>query len=166
MLQWLAAGLAEAIVSNKTLSSDDADWPWLAEAGLCSGLGCYFERLAWCPGDAVEEVWAKDLVKRHIRSVGLDEGGRNTIIGILVPPEFRSMGQFWFRSQVLWSLLRLNASRPAELRDARNRSGFGRTGGGIIGVHVRRGDACMASAGKQPDATAACHAQAGAMRDA
>lgn len=50
---------------------------------------------------------------------GLDEGGTNTNIGILVPAGWRDKGQFWFRSHALWNLLRLNSVREAQLRDTR-----------------------------------------------
>ena len=77
-----------------------------------------------------------------------DTGNLNTNIGILVPSELLPphQGSFWYRSHVLLHLLQLWPSRQAELRTLKNRIGFGAKGR-VIGVHIRRGDACEASVG-------------------
>jgi hypothetical protein len=60
-------------------------------------------------------------------------------------------GWFWMRSHLVSGALQLLPHREMYVRHLKAKLGFaprgGRGGGGVVGVHIRRGDACAASVG-------------------
>ena len=66
-----------------------------------------------------------------------------------VPQEYAHRGLFWWRSVTAAYLWRLRTEIQDEIRieEAQQRMGWndGAQGGGVIGVHVRRGDSCHTS---------------------
>lgn len=59
----------------------------------------------------------------------------------------KDKGAFWWRSHLAWFLIRPSASLSASIRLVKASIGWSQGefggGGGVLGVHVRHGDACM-----------------------
>jgi hypothetical protein len=65
--------------------------------------------------------------------------------GSVIPSEFRDRGWFWYTSQLLSWVMRPSALLAQEFQHALDETGLAQalSEGPVIGMHVRRGDACL-----------------------
>jgi len=68
---------------------------------------------------------------------------------IAIPKKWRHRGHFWFVAQLLAWLLRPNTKTKRHIQSIRKIIGLDRAPRPILGIHIRRGDACQ---GSQPNA--------------
>ena len=100
-------------------------------------LACFFQPL----GARAERQDALDLTDRlFVRSESYNLHGEDVI-----PSEFRGRGWFWWTSQLLSWLMRPSPLLGQEFQVALEETGLAKAlrEGPVIGLHVRRGDACL-----------------------
>jgi hypothetical protein len=159
-MHFLALALSSAVSKGKGLIYHELEWVY-AQHEDCPvrGRGCYMTSLFRPYGVCERRLrdahavrgWERELnatreqvgdVGSGIIGVSVIDSARHLRQGMLLPKAYRSMGLFWWRSTLLELLLRPSPFLSSLVRDAKAALPWP-VEGGIIALHVRRGDSCL-----------------------
>ncbi len=130
-MHYVTVALNRAMKLNKAMVLS-GEWTYALYAA-CNGRGhaCHFEPYSNCSHPS-QQLSDAVVYPRNDFSYSPDSD--------YVPPQWDYHGVLWYRSNLMHWFLRPNAELEAKIRLARNTLGLRDR---FVGVHVRRGDACV-----------------------